>query len=121
MEGVKKRIDTILHIRPILHDEVLDTPKAKCSVLHLHSDNRKVTLAKEGVFDKTFEFTSIVHYKNYSQEKLYKEFYEEKILDAFKGLNSSFVSYGSVSVFIIGRLERVRLIVCLEARLLLMR
>lgn len=101
MEGARKKVDTILHIRPILYDEVLDTPRAKCCVLHLHPDGRKVTLAKEGVFDKTFEPTSVVHYKNYSQEKLYKELYEEKVLDAFKGLNSSFIAYGSVCVFAI--------------------
>jgi len=116
MERVKKKVCVVLRIRPVIYNEALDNPKVKCSVIHVHPGKKKVTLRKEGVFDKEFDLDAIAHYKTYSQQHFYEEFCEERVLDAFKGFSSTFIAYGSVLYYSIGRLDQGRLIVCLEVK-----
>ena len=99
MEGGKRKITTILRIRPILYEEIAENTKAKQSVIRVQSDNKKISLIKEALFDREFEFDGIAHYKAFSQEAFYNKFCYEGIMNLFNGINTTFVTYGNVTLF----------------------
>ena len=95
METKRKKIKTIVRVRPLLHEEVAEDPRARSSAIKLHPNGKKIALSKDSA-DRDFEFDGIAYYKNTTQESFYAQHCVSAITELFNGFNTSFIVYGTV-------------------------
>lgn len=125
MENTKNKtkgtkINLIVRIRPIISEDSKQDPRGKQIAININTENKIITLSKEPLSDKQFNFPLISGYKNTNQEGFYSEFCLPMIENIFNGLNTTFIAIGQVlplNLYDYHRLVLEKLILCSEAEL----
>lgn len=116
METQRRKVATVVRVRPLLREEVAEDPRAKYIAVKLHPGNRRLTLTREAAVDRDFDFDGIAYYKTTTQESFYQQYCLPAVNELLDGFNTSFIVYGTVILCThICRQEPARRTQCLAA------